>query len=94
MKTFATSLTPSIIVTDHCTKKGEPKIKAECDLPLTGARCVSMIITELAVFEIDRKAGCMTLTELMPGATLEEVRAKTAAPFDVSPNLKTASIPE
>lgn len=53
-----------------------------------------MIITELAVFEIDRHAGRMTLTELMPGATLEEVQAKTAAPFDVSPTLKTATIPE
>lgn len=53
-----------------------------------------MIITELAVFEIDRKAGRMMLTELMPGVSLEEVQAKTAAPFDVSPNLKTASIPE
>ncbi|KLT42156.1 3-oxoacid CoA-transferase [Cutaneotrichosporon oleaginosum] len=86
--------TKIIIVTDHCTKKGEPKIKAECDLPLTGARCVSMIITELGVFEIDRRAGRMTLTELMPGATLEEIQAKTAAPFDVSPTLKTARIPE
>lgn len=51
-----------------------------------------MIITELAVFEVDRKAGKLTLTELMPGATLEEVKAKTGAAFDVSPNLKTAKI--
>ncbi|GMK54261.1 hypothetical protein CspeluHIS016_0108470 [Cutaneotrichosporon spelunceum] len=85
--------TKIIVVTDHCTKAGEPKIKAECELPLTGAACVSMIITELAVFDIDRKAGRMTLLELMPGATLEEVQAKTAAPFDVVPDLKTAVLP-
>jgi len=80
-------LIPSV-VTDHCNKHGEPKIVDTCSLPLTGARCVSMIITELAVFEIDRKAGVMTLTELMPGATLEEVKAKTGANFEVSPNVK------
>jgi 3-oxoacid CoA-transferase len=39
--------TKVIIVTDHCDKKGNPKIVKECSLPLTGARCVSMIITEL-----------------------------------------------
>jgi 3-oxoacid CoA-transferase len=81
-----------IIVTDHCNKHGEPKIVDTCSLPLTGARCVSMIVTELAVFEIDRKEGKMTLTELMPGATLDEVRAKTGASFEVSPDLKTATL--
>ncbi|EJT47459.1 coenzyme A transferase, putative [Trichosporon asahii var. asahii CBS 2479] len=84
--------TKIIITTDHVNKRGEPKIVQECSLPLTGARCVSMIVTELAVFEVDRKAGKLTLTELMPGATLEEVVAKTGAKFDVSPNLKTAQI--
>lgn len=81
-------LTPPV-VTDHCNKHGQPKIVETCSLPLTGARCVSMIVTELAVFEIDRKAGVLTLTELMPGATLEEVKAKTCK-FEVSPNLKQA----
>lgn len=79
-------------MTDHCNKHGKPKIVDTCSLPLTGARCVSMIITELAVFEIDRKAGKMTLTELMPGATLEEVKAKTGASFDVAPDLKEAKL--
>lgn len=51
-----------------------------------------MIVTELAVFDVDRKAGKLTLTELMPGATLDEVKAKTGATFDVSPDLKTAKI--
>lgn len=80
------------VVTDHCNKHGEPKIVDTCSLPLTGARCVSMIITELAVFEIDRKSGIMTLTEVMPGATLEEIKAKTGAKFKVSPNLKQVEL--
>ncbi|GHJ90435.1 hypothetical protein NliqN6_6837 [Naganishia liquefaciens] len=75
--------TKIIVTTDHCDKKGNPKILDKCSLPLTGSRCVSMIITELAVFEIDRKAGKMTLKELMPGATLEEVKAKTGAKFEI-----------
>ena len=41
------NVTKIIVVTDHCDKKGNPKIVAQCSLPLTGSRCVSMIITEL-----------------------------------------------
>ncbi|KAJ9106973.1 hypothetical protein QFC20_003873 [Naganishia adeliensis] len=84
--------TKIIVTTDHCDKKGNPKILDKCTLPLTGARCVSMIITELAVFEIDRKAGKMTLKELMPGATLEEVKAKTAAKFEIGPDVQEVSV--
>lgn len=84
--------TKVIIVTDHCDKKGNPKILEKCSLPLTGSRCVSMIVTELAVFEIDRKAGKMTLKELMPGATLDEVKAKTGAPFEVAEGLQEVQV--
>jgi 3-oxoacid CoA-transferase len=45
-----------------------------------------------AVFEIDRKAGKMTLKELMPGATLEEVKAKTAAKFEIGPDVQEVSV--
>jgi 3-oxoacid CoA-transferase len=55
--------TKVIIVTDHTDKKGRPKVVAECSLPLTGARCVSMIITEL-VSESVRTKGC---ADLSPG---------------------------
>lgn len=61
----------------------------QCTLPLTGARAVSQIITELAVFNVDRAAGNMTLIELAPGVTLEEVQAKTHAKFKVAENLGT-----
>lgn len=68
----------------HTTKNGEPKILKECTYPLTSGRRVDMVITELAVFCF--KDGVMTLTELMPGATLEEVREKTEADYVVSLN--------
>jgi 3-oxoacid CoA-transferase subunit B len=70
-----------IVVMEHANKKGKPKLVASCSLPLTGSRCVDLVITDLAVFAIDRKAGEMRLTELAPGVTLEEVKARTDADF-------------
>jgi 3-oxoacid CoA-transferase subunit B len=70
-----------IVVMDHVNKKGEPKLVKRCSLPLTGSRCVEMVITDLAVFTIDRKAGGMRLVELAPGVGLDEVEAKTEARF-------------
>ncbi|TFY83241.1 hypothetical protein EWM64_g773 [Hericium alpestre] len=71
----------------HTAKDGSPKIVKSCSLPLTGARAVNKIVTELAVFDIDRQAGEMTLIELAPGVTLEEVQAKTSAEFKIASNL-------
>lgn len=84
--------TKIIVVTDHTDKHGQPKIVEQCSLPLTGARCVSLIITELAVFEVDRKAGKLILAELQPGATLDEVKAKTGASFTVKEGLKEVQV--
>lgn len=68
-----------IITMNHVNKDGSPKVVKKCKLPLTTRHAVDMIITDLAVFHfID---GKLTLTELMPGATLEEVREKTTASF-------------
>jgi 3-oxoacid CoA-transferase len=58
-----------------------------CTFPLTGQKCVSRIITELAVFDVDSTEG-LTLIEVADGVTVEEVKAKTEAPFKVSPDLK------
>ncbi len=72
-----------IAVMEHTSKSGSPKILPACTLPLTGSRCVDMVITDLAVFDIDRTKGGMVLIELAPGVAEEEVRAKTAAQFKV-----------
>ncbi|KAM0259729.1 hypothetical protein ACHAQJ_003163 [Trichoderma viride] len=76
--------TKVIVATEHVAKDGSSKIVQKCSLPLTGARCVSTIITDLCVFQVDREAGTMTLTELAPGVTVEEVKSKTDAAFSVA----------
>ena len=68
-----------VVVMEHCNKRGESKFIPECTLPLTGRRCVHMLITDLAAFELDREAGLFRLIETAPGVTVDEVKAKTAA---------------
>jgi 3-oxoacid CoA-transferase len=79
--------TKIVIATEHVAKDGSPKVVEQCSLPLTGARVVSTIITDLCVFQVNRQEGGLELTELAPGVTVEEVRAKTAARFTVNKNL-------
>ncbi|KAB8766450.1 hypothetical protein FH972_026610 [Carpinus fangiana] len=80
-------LTKIVVTTDHVAKDGSPKIVQECELPLTGARVVSTIITDLCVFQVDRQKGGLTLTELAEGVTVDNVRAKTGAKFAIADNL-------
>jgi 3-oxoacid CoA-transferase len=68
-----------IITMTHSNPDGSPKIVPACVLPLTATGVVDVIITELAVFGFPD--GKLTLLELMPGATLEEVRERTSADF-------------
>jgi 3-oxoacid CoA-transferase len=69
-----------VAVMEHCAKDGSPKILKQCALPLTGRGVVSLIITDLCVFAVEPGRG-LVLTELHPGVALDEVRAKTGAPF-------------
>ncbi|SCB64377.1 hypothetical protein SNK03_002467 [Fusarium graminearum] len=80
--------TKIVVATEHCAKDGSSKIVQQCTLPLTGASVVSTIITDLCVFEVDREQGTLTLTELAPGVSVEEVRSKTDADFAEARELK------
>ncbi|KAM5356673.1 hypothetical protein ACJ41O_003319 [Fusarium nematophilum] len=80
--------TKIVVATEHCAKDGSSKVLQQCTLPLTGARVVSTIITDLCVFEVDRAQGTLTLTELAPGVTVDEVRSKTEADFAEAAEIK------
>ena len=68
-----------MITMRHTNRDGSAKLVKKCTLPITAIGAVSMIITDLAVFELE--AGTLILKELMPGATLEQVRENTEATF-------------
>jgi 3-oxoacid CoA-transferase subunit B len=74
-----------VVVMEHTAKDGEKKLLKACNLPLTGAGVVDIVITDLAVFAIDKhgKSG-MTLLEMAAGVTVEELRSKTEADFKVA----------
>ena len=71
-----------VVIMEHNAKDGSAKLVKECDLPMTGIGVVDLIITDLGVFEIT-PAG-MNLIELADGVTVEEITAKTEAPFSVA----------
>ena len=81
-----------VVVMEHCNKKGESKFLPECTLPLTGRRCVHMLITDLAVFELDRPSGLFRLIETAPGVGVDEVRAKTRARILVDQPVGTVAV--
>ena len=73
-----------VVVMDHREKGGDSKFLKECTLPLTGKGVVDLLITDLAVFEIDRRGGGATLIELADGVSLDELRACTGARYSVA----------
>ncbi|HNK59306.1 MAG TPA: CoA-transferase, partial [Leptospiraceae bacterium] len=75
-----------VVVMEHVSKEGKPKLLKKCSLPLTGVKCVHMIVTELGVFEIEK--GKLVLTERAEDVTVVDIRSKTEADFLVSNNLK------
>jgi 3-oxoacid CoA-transferase subunit B len=77
-----------IVLMEHVAKGDEKKILKQCTLPLTGKRVVHMIVTDLCVFEVGRPG--LTLTDIAPGVTVDEIRAKTGPDFKVAPGVKAA----
>ncbi|HQN51411.1 MAG TPA: 3-oxoacid CoA-transferase subunit B, partial [Phenylobacterium sp.] len=73
-----------VVVMEHTEKSGAPKLVKACSLPLTGAGVVDMVVTDLGVFQVNRGKTPVTLTALAPGVTVDEVRAKTEAAFEVA----------
>jgi 3-oxoacid CoA-transferase len=76
-----------VVTMEHTAKDGSPKILTQCTLPLTGRRCVSLVVTEMAVIE-PVETGLL-LREIAPDTTVEEVKKATAAPLLVAPDLRT-----
>src|SRR5689334_2806326 len=72
-----------VAVLEHTSKDGSPKILKKCTLPITGLGVVNLIITDLCVFEV-KEGGGLVLTEIHSDATVDDIRAKTGAPFEVA----------
>jgi len=79
---------PRVVVLMEHTAGGKPKLLRACTLPLTGAGVVNLVVTELGVFDVGRPG--LTLVDVAPGVTVEEIRGKTEAVFAVHQDLKAA----
>ena len=74
-----------VVIMDHNARDGSPKLLKACDLPLTGQGVVDMIISDVGVFEI--KEGRLTLIQLAPDVTVEDVKERTEADFTIAEGL-------
>lgn len=79
------------IITEHTTRKGEPKLLKRCTYPLTGAGVVSRVFTNYGVFDV--ADGRFIMREIAAGLDVETVRAATEGPLDIDPELKTIEPP-
>lgn len=78
--------TKVIVVMEHCSRDGKPKIVEECDLPLTGSKCVDTIITEKGVFKFKKDKG-LCLVEIGKGVSIDDIKRMTGCSFDIDENL-------
>ena len=78
-----------VVTMEHATKEGTPKLLRQCTLPLTGKRCVDLLVTDLGVFTFD---GGLTLIEIADGVTVEQVQALTEPKFKVAGELRLMQV--
>lgn len=76
-----------VVLMEHAAKSGDHKILNECNLPLTGAKVVDLIITEKCVFEVNKNEG-LTLTEIAEGTDMADILNTTGCEFKVAENIK------
>jgi 3-oxoacid CoA-transferase len=86
---LVSGVSPVTVLMLH-THNGERKIVEECSEPLTGRRCVTRIITDMCIFDVDPAMG-LTLVELAEGTTVEDVAAATVPPFAIAEHLGTTT---
>ena len=67
-----------IVAMQQTNRDGESKLLSQCSLPLTGKKCISKVVTEMGVYEIDQENGGFILLERAPGVSIEEIKAATA----------------
>ena len=79
-----------IVAMEHRTESGEPRILEECEYPLTGKRCVSLIVTDLAVISVTPDG--LLLQETAPGWSPQEVQVVTGAKLIISPDCREISL--
>ena len=85
---LAASAKRVVIAMEHTTKSGIPKVVNECTFPLTAKNCVSQIITDIAVMDVDKKHGQLILREAAPGWSFEDIQARTDATLVVQSTLR------
>lgn len=79
-----------VVAMEHTTREGAPRILPECTYPLTAARCVDLIVTNLAVIEVGGEG--LLLLETAPGISADEIVAATGAPLRVAPDVREMAL--
>ncbi len=79
-----------VVIMEHCSKNGQPKVTGECTLPVTGKGVVNRIITDMAV--IDVTLNGLVLKEVAPGLSVEDVKRATGAQLTVDAGVKVISV--
>jgi 3-oxoacid CoA-transferase subunit B len=81
-----------IVTMEHVARNGDKKIMRKCSLPLTGERCVNRVITDLCVFDVLPNGAGLSLVELAADVTVDEVRDKTDATFEIASDLHAIEV--